>query len=289
MDNNDWKMPFNFALALHIIVLGGSVLVPYIFNSKPLYPDIYSVDLINVVEPLPETKPPVAETEVKPKVEQEQQPKSPPVTEKAVSIAEEQPAIEKVAEVAPVSIKPLKHKKVNKKALENLAAQKQQQLEKIRQQRLLEAREAERRAEEAAKIAANEAVNQLKEMLRETTTIESSQTVERSQPVSNRAPSGGKGIIERQYYASVITTLEPHWKPPAYKTWDPDLNAVIIIHVAQDGRITRKYFETKSGDRLFDQFVLNALKDGAPLPPIPAALNRSEIRLGLKFTVNSIQ
>jgi outer membrane biosynthesis protein TonB len=288
MENNDWRMPFNFALALHIIVLGGAVFMPHIFDNKPLYPDIYTVDLINVAEPVPEKIPPAAKPEVPPKVEPVQQQTTPPAQEKAVSLAEEKPVMEKPAEITPVSIKPLKQKKVYKNVIDDLAAQ-QRELEKIRKQRMLEAQEAEKRAQEAAKIAANEAVNQLKEMLRETTAIENTQTTDQTPAVSSQLPKRSTNIIERQYYASVFNTLQPHWKLPAYQTWDPDLSATIIIHISRTGEITRKYFESKSGDRIFDQFVLKALKNGAPLPPIPTALNQSEIELGLKFTVNSIQ
>jgi len=288
MDNNDWKMPFNFALALHIVVLGGAVFMPHLFDNKPLYPDIYTVDLINVAEPLPETLPPQVKPKAQPKVEPKQQLPTPPEPEKTVSLAEDKPALEKPTAIEPVSIKPLKQKKVYKNVIEDRAAQ-QHELDKIRQQRILEAQEAEKRAQEAAKIAANEAVNQLKEMLRETTAIENTQTNDRSPAVSSQLPRRSKNIIERQYYASVFNALQPHWKLPAYKTWDPDLSATIIIHISKNGEITRKYFESKSGDRTFDQFVLKALKSGAPLPPIPSALNQSELELGLKFTVNSIQ
>jgi len=288
MDNNDWKMPFNLALTLHVVVLLGAVIMPHLFDNKPLYPDIYTVDLINVTEPLQETPAPAAKPKIQPKVEPKQQLPTPPLPEKTVSLAEEQLAVEKPAEIEPVSIKPLKQKKVYKDVVEDRQAQ-QRALEKIRQQRLLEAQEAEKRAQEAAKIAANEAVNQLKDMLRETTAIENSQTADQSPAVSSQLPKRSTNVIERQYYASIFNALQPHWKLPAYKTWDPDLSATIIIHISKNGEITRRYFESKSGDRVFDQFVLKALKNGAPLPLIPSALNKNELELGLKFTVNSIQ
>ena len=299
MDSNDWKMPFNFALALHVVVLLGAAYGPYLFDNKPLYPDIYTVDLINVAEPLVETPPTPAKPENQPKIEQKQEVPDPPAPEKAVSLAEETPVVEKVAEIKPISIKPLKQKKVYKKVVEDAAARKLA-LEKIRQQRLLEAREAERRATEAAReaerraaeaatIAANEAVNQLKEMLRETTVAESTQSADPSAARSSQLPKRSKNVLERQYYASIFNALQPHWKLPGHKIWDPDLSATIIIHIARNGDITRKYFESKSGDRIFDQFVLKALSNGAPLPPIPSALRKNNLEIGLKFTVNSIQ
>lgn len=269
MDYNDWKMPFNIALALHVIVFLGAVYGPGLMRTKPLYPDIYTVDLINIAEPLQSSAP---------------APTKPSASENAVSIAQKTPQID----VKPISIKPLKKKKVKNDVADDLAA-KQRELERIRQQALLEAEEAEKRAAEAAEIAADEALNQLKDMLRETNVAANMQTPSRTTGNSSRLPRRSTSVVEGQYYASVIGALEPHWKFPGHMAWNPNLSATIIIHIANNGNVTRSYFESRSGDRIFDQFVEKALKEGSPLPPIPAALNRKELEIGLKFTVNSIQ
>ena len=187
-----------------------------------------------------------------------------------------------------LSKKPLKQKKIRNNVAEDLAA-KQRELERIRQQALLEAEEAEKRAAEAAEMAADEALNQLKEMLRETNVAANIQKPTKATGNTSRLPRRSTSVVEGQYYASVIGALEPHWKFPGHRAWDSGLSAIIIIHIASNGNITRSYFESRSGDRIFDQFVEKALKEGSPLPPIPAALKREELEIGLKFTKDSIQ
>jgi len=71
---------------------------------------------------------------------------------------------------------------------------------------------------------------------------------------------------------------------------EKDLAATIVIRVAQNGTITDQFFENKSGDRLFDQFVLKALQDASPLPPIPPVLQEDgTMEIGLHFKPGSIQ
>ena len=47
--------------------------------------------------------------------------------------------------------------------------------------------------------------------------------------------------------------------------------------------IFSEHFEKSSGDKLFDQFVQKTLREAAPLPPIPAALQQSQVEVGLRF------
>lgn len=295
MHTADWKIPFNFALALHVLVISGVTFLPGMFKNDPLFPDVYTVDLINVATPVQEVAPPLPPQVAPPKPDPEQKMAEPEKPEKAVSIAEKEPVIEQKEVKDPVSIKPLKKKKIHKNIVKETEAQKKA-LEQIRRQRLQEVREAERRAEEAARLAAEEAarlaaddaVNELREMLRETTV---GNATPENQPA--RQTQGGrqrsKNVLERQYYASIFNALQPHWKLPGHKIWDPDLSATVVIHIASSGDITRRYFEQRSGDRIFDQFVLKALQQGAPLPAIPAAIGKNEMEIGLKFTVDSIQ
>ncbi|MDJ0622563.1 MAG: cell envelope integrity protein TolA [Desulfocapsaceae bacterium] len=296
MNNEDWKIPFNFALALHVLVISGVTFLPGMFKNDPLFPDIYTVDLINVAAPIEEPVPTPQQETAPPKIEPEQKIVEPKQPEKAVSIAEKEPVVEPEVIKDPISIKPLKKKKIHKNIAKETEAQ-QKALERIRQQRLQEAREAERRAEEAARIAAeeaarlaaDEAVDQLREMLRETTVANNTQESQSARQTQGGSRQRSKNVLERQYYASVFNTLQPHWKLPGHKMWDPDLSAIVVVHIASSGDITRRYFEHRSGDRIFDQFVLKALEQGAPLPAIPAALGKRELEIGLKFTVDSIQ
>lgn len=293
-DNNEWKLPFNCALGLHLVIILGALFIPQIFDKEPLYEDIYTVDLISATAVRPEAPAPEALPPREQKQAPKQEIKQPEPARKAVSIAETPPEVQQQAELEPVSLTPLKRKKVRKVVSPSPAKQKEK-LEELRQQRIRlaeeaerRAEEAERRAEEAANLAAIEAVDQLKEMLRETSTIpnESSQT----SSGATQAPRGtSKNVVENQYYASIHNALQPHWKLPEHKSWNPELSATIVITISKNGRITDRFFERRSGDKVFDQFILKALNDGAPLKPIPGALGKSSLEMGLRFTVDSIE
>lgn len=278
-DGSDWKLPVNIAVLFHVAIILGTVFGPGLFDRKPKYEDIYTVDLINIQDTV------VAQ----PQQASPEPAKQPPQKsdKPAVSIADTppEPKVQEKEVVKPVSIKPLKQKKVNKKALAETIKKK---LELEHKKNLQTAREAERKASEAARIAASEAVQQLKDVIRESNSFSLSAPSQTPLPRASSSAGGKRNVIENQYYASVFSSLQPHWKLPEYKAWDKDLVATVVIRVTSDGRIIDQFFEKKSGDRLFDQFVLKALQDGSPLPPIPAALNKNNLELGLKFVPGSI-
>jgi len=279
MEGKEWKIPFNLAVILHLSIVLGSIYGPGFLYKKPPYPDIYTVDLISAVEPVSQQ----VQEDSKPIVEKNQDSPKPKVS--IASTPENTPPPEVVTPVKPVSIKPLKRKKIKKIVKKN---DPRKQLEKQYKKNLEIAREAERKAAEAARLAANEAVNQLKNMLRESSSVAKTSTAKKAVSSTNAKRSSTRNVIENQYFASVFSQLEPHWKSPVNMAWNNDLVATVVIRIAKDGTIIDQFFEQKSGDRLFDQFVLKALRDGSPLPPIPAALQKNNVELGLRFVPGSI-
>ncbi len=253
MEGNEWKIPFNIAVLLHLTIILGAVYGPGFLYKKPPYPDIYTVDLITAIEPISEPTQEVAQ----PTVEKPPETSKPKVSIASTPEVSAPPQLE--TPIKPVSIKPLKRKKIKKIAQK---PNQKKQLEKQHKKNLELAREAEKRAAEAARLAASEAVNQLKDMLRETNTLESSVKPETSAPATRVKRGNTRNVIENQYFASVITRLEPHWKSPVHMAWSKDLAATVVIRIAKDGTIIDQFFEQKSGDRLFDQFVLKAIRDG---------------------------
>lgn len=278
IDGKEWKLSLNFALGLHIAVILSAIYMPGLFKSKPKYADIYTIDLVNVQIP----EPPSTDVPV---------PAAPPPPlpkkEKAVAVNPAPKKIEAVKNVKPVSIAPLKRKKIVKN--NRIDTTQKQKLEQIHKQRLQEAKEAERLAEEAAKLAAMQAVNQLKDLLRESNLQNKVKSTTQTQSVPRSSQRKNTSVIESRYFASIYNTLQPHWKLPEYKIWDKDLVATIVIQISQDGRVTKQFFEKRSGDKFFDQFVLKTIQDGAPLPPIPAALQKKSLEIGLHFKPGSIQ
>lgn len=64
------------------------------------------------------------------------------------------------------------------------------------------------------------------------------------------------------------------------------------VQVRNDQSERRYYqsgFETHSGDRVFDERVAITLHDAAPLPPIPAALRKSQYEFGFRFSPNGLK
>lgn len=291
-----WKLPFNLALLFHILVVASALILPKYIQKKPVFPEFLSVDLVNIAAPLPQPAakappPPAAKSKVTiQKLKPVEARKTAPIAPVA---AEEIP----VAPVKAISIKPLKRKKKKilppdtsardkQRAREAEQRRKQQALEIQRQQLLAEAQRQKALAAAEAE-AANDAVNALKNMLQADAAVASSPP--RPQPSTASRGGGSNNIIESQYQSSIFSSLQEHWALPDIKPWNPDLTAVVVIHIARNGRIIKHSFEKKSGDRVFDQFVSRTIQEANPLPGIPAAMRIQQYRIGLRFKPGQIQ
>lgn len=289
IDSNEWKLPFNFAIGLHLLLILSTIYGPEILRKKPLFPDIYTIDLINISDTQVKTPVPIKVAKPASAVQPEKVEEVKVEPPKAVTIPEPPDAIKAVPVITkPISIKPLKRKKI-KQRVTKPAVQPKKNLEKIHRKHLNEVKESERLAQEAAKLAAMEAVSHLKQMLQESNTYDSSNQPDPEKPTGSAQVRTNSNVIESQHFASIINKLQPFWSLPEYKVWDPELVAIIVIQVEKNGIISKQFFEQKSGDRLFDQFVLKTLQEGSPLPPIPAALQKDRLEIGLRFRPGGIQ
>ncbi len=106
---------------------------------------------------------------------------------------------------------------------------------------------------------------------------------------SSGRSGGSSSALEAQYFSSIFGHLHQYWSLPEIKQWDPQLQAVVVITIAQNGRIMNHTFEKRSGDRVFDQFVSRTIQDANPLPAIPRALRKEQFSLGLNFRPGKIQ
>ena len=62
-----------------------------------------------------------------------------------------------------------------------------------------------------------------------------------------------------------------------------DLEAVIVLIIEKDGKIKKSWFEKKSGNELYDQMAMRAIKKAEPLPSIPGELNENTLEIGIRF------
>jgi colicin import membrane protein len=292
-----WKLPFNLALLLHVLLLSSAIILPKFLHRRPILPDIYTVDLINIVETLPAA--PSAVSPPPPQTNREVTAPKPTVVKakKTAPIAEPLNETISVQPVKAISIKPLKRKLKKKIPPDTTArdARRKQATEQKRQQQLLEERrqqllqEAKRQksiADAEAKLAANEAVNALKQSLRADAVVTSAKNSRRATGARGGGTASG---LEAQYFSSIFSHLHQYWSLPDIKPWSPDTTAVVVVTLSKNGSIISHKFEKHSGDTVFDRFVSRTIEDANPLPAIPGALKKNTYTIGLRFRPGGIQ
>jgi colicin import membrane protein len=318
MNTNEWKLPLNLAVGLHALLILTVIYMPGLFHTKPIIPEVYTVNLINIGEtgakegggPKQEPAPVVkkaeaAKPEVKVKPVEIKQPEPPPPPPQPVVKPNAVPVPAPPPPVDAVSLAPLKRKiqedavkdtiineRIRKLELQQKQKQeieKKKELETIRRQRIVEADRAQKYADEEARHAAEE----LKQLLHTTssgrTTARQSTGAEEGSGEGPKSSSNNNSALESQYQAAIASRLQRFWALPEYKKWDPSLTATVVVTINQEGAITNQFFESHSGDKVFDQFVEKTLHDALPLPPIPAALRKSQYEFGFRFSPNGIR
>jgi colicin import membrane protein len=293
MFSSEWRKPLNLSIGLHILVVAFAMLAPSIFHNQPKLPEIYTVNLYTAtevaeVQPGPE-KAPVPQAANKPAARQIE----PETPKPAVSIQPTEPETSPAVETnitEPISLEPLKQKIKVGKTKEEEALEK-----KILNQGLqrIKARAEEKAAREKADQAAREAVSKLTDALKTTTGAATSEvsgkvTTEK-EATEGAGASGPRGTgIEpdfymKQYFSAVYQKIHDNWVLPDLQNWDNSLEAVLVITIRKDGTIADSYFERKSDNIYFNQFVLKAIKDSSPLPSFPEQLGENTLEIGLRF------
>lgn len=295
MQSNGWKLPFNVALGIHLMVLLAALYLPGLFKAKPKFADIYSVSIVNYTEPVETVQPAKIQKPSPPKdVAKPPPPKAP--TKKAVPIEEAAPkevAQPEAVEPAPpkaISLKPLKQKKVNV-VKEQVAPPKKTEIDRKEIQKLAEAIREEEILAEKARLAREELEQERRLLAESLKAIESNRasTSDERRPAASAAAGGSSSLIESQYHAAIFSRLHQFWMLPEYMQKDKSLTAVVVITIRQDGDVANLVFESPSGDRMFDQFVSKTIAAANPLPPIPPAMKKQRYEIGLRFRPDSIQ
>lgn len=276
---HSWLLPLNLAIGFHLLIAFSAVVLPDLFKHSPKHEDIYTVNLVNLAEPVPQPPAPAPEPAAPPE---------PQVSEKAVAITDPvKPPPPQVKEVKPVSLKPSKRK--IKKKIKDPQKDRQKELERQRQQLAAEAKRAERLAAEQARLAAEEAERQQRIAQAELNRIRNQV---RTAPTPRPSPTRGKSLndpVISRYALGVNSRLIEVWKLPEFKVFDESLLAVYVIKIARDGSIIDQYFEKKSNDPTYDQFVKRAVSKASPFQPFPSAIKDKSLEFELKFRPGDIR
>ncbi|SDP09184.1 energy transducer TonB [Desulforhopalus singaporensis] len=282
--SNDWKIPLNIAIGVHLLVLISALYLPGIFKVKPKFADIYTVSIVNIAEPGA-----VAQTPSEPEAAETISKASPDNNKKLVPIEDivKKPA-PSVAPAKAVSLKPLKIKK--KKATPPPKPSDNDELIKQRREKLARAIREEELLAEKARLA-REALEKERQLLTHSSppaVARPSGGVVRGDGTSGAA-GGTSNIIESQYYASIINRLHQYWALPENIEKNNKVTATVVVTIQQNGAVADMFFESRSGDRLFDQFVTRTLETATPFPPIPPAMKKQRFEVGLVFRPGGVQ
>ncbi len=286
MPTSEWKLPLNIAIGLHVLIVIGAIYLPGLFTAKPKFADIYTVSLINIVEPA--VTPPAVKTAEK---------LSPPVIKKKIKSKKIAPIapvakIEKptAAPIKAISLKPLKRKKIKKKKrVDNSLRLKK--IERRKRQQLARALKEEELLAENARIAQEALENELN--LLKPVKRPLSETKQPPSQTKNSATTSGiagsTSLISSRYNSAIASRLLQFWSLPEFMQKESELTAIVDITIRRNGDIANIMFERRSGNRVFDQFVHKAIEAANPLPPIPSAMKKQRYEIGLIYKPGSIK
>lgn len=104
---------------------------------------------------------------------------------------------------------------------------------------------------------------------------------------SGGSPWGGSGAADSrlsEYYGRIWAKIKEEWTlPEDLPKEKADLETVIVVIIDKDGKIQKSWFEKKSGNALYDQMAMRAIKKAEPLPPIPKEFGDEPFEVGIRF------
>lgn len=265
--DEQWKTHLALAVGVHLFAVVMALIAPFIFQYKPRLPEVYTVNLFSATDiSTPQVTQPRKPTIVEPRKTK----KKVPVQKEAAPAPVVKPAPPKA-----VSLKPIRTK--TKKDLEKVADIKE---------RLL-AEQRAKKAQEAADKDIKNALDTLRDSLAaKNTEIEAGQKAGEETGEPSPAQSGSGVTVDevtRKYLIAVNNQVQEHWVLPDLQNWKETLEAIYIIRVRRDGVVVESYFEKKSENTYFNQFVEKAIKDASPLPPFPREIKNTDMEIGLRF------
>ncbi len=109
--------------------------------------------------------------------------------------------------------------------------------------------------------------------------------------VSKEVSMAGGGVSResvelkyKEYYDEIWRRVNASWiLPEEVIASGEDFMTVVVVRIGKDGQLLDMKLERSSGNRLFDQSCLRAVKKAAPFPPLPKDYPQKFMELGLRF------
>jgi len=100
------------------------------------------------------------------------------------------------------------------------------------------------------------------------------------------SPFGGSALQSKldEYYSGIWEKIKKEWTLPGdLLKGKTNLETIIVIIIERDGKIQKSWFEKRSGNALYDQMAIRAIKKAEPLPPIPKEFSDDNFEIGIRF------
>lgn len=107
-------------------------------------------------------------------------------------------------------------------------------------------------------------------------------------PISGQGAGRPLDLVSQKYIFDIWEKIKEAWGLPGSYTTKKNLESIVTIKIRKDGRIIDINFEKRSGNRLYDESILRALRSIDPLPPIPPSFNSDTIEIGFRFLPGEI-
>jgi colicin import membrane protein len=101
---------------------------------------------------------------------------------------------------------------------------------------------------------------------------------------SGTGTGSGGGTAEQVYGGMVEAKIKQEWAlPKNFPKGRSQLETIIVVIIERNGRVQKSWFEKKSGDALYDQMAMRAIKKAEPLPPFLSRMSQNTFVIGIRF------
>ncbi len=87
-----------------------------------------------------------------------------------------------------------------------------------------------------------------------------------------------------EYYSMIWAKIKEEWNlPENLPRGKIDLETTVVVIIDREGKVQKSWFEKRSGNALYDQMAMRAIKKAEPFPPIPKEFNDNTFEIGIRF------